>query len=134
MGLRPAVCCAYFCHCFLLCYFPLPHCKFFSRIIGITHFAISRSEFAWWQFISSLIQVWAHQSDPSFRVESGRARLDLHIILNLLLVVCSMGTIFMIKHVINMPLRAYFFFGRTFDLVSGRQCICACAMPHPLCT
>ena len=26
-----------------------------------------------------------------------------------------------------------FFFGRTFDLVSGRQCICACAVPHPLC-
>ena len=30
--------------------------------------------------------------------------------------------------------RAYFFFGRTFDLVSGQQCICACAVPHPLCT
>ena len=26
-----------------------------------------------------------------------------------------------------------FVFGRTFDLVSGQQCICACAMPHPLC-
>ena len=30
--------------------------------------------------------------------------------------------------------RAYFFFGRTFDLVSGQQYICACAVPHPLCT
>ena len=27
-----------------------------------------------------------------------------------------------------------FFFGRTFDLVSGSQRICACAVPHPLCT
>ena len=26
------------------------------------------------------------------------------------------------------------FFGRTFDLVSGQQCICACVVPHPLCT
>ena len=32
------------------------------------------------------------------------------------------------------PLRAYFFFGRTFDLVSGQQYICACAVPHPPCT
>ena len=32
------------------------------------------------------------------------------------------------------PRRAYFFFGRTFDLVSGLQCICACVVPHPLCT
>ena len=30
--------------------------------------------------------------------------------------------------------RAYFFFGPTFDLVSGQQYICACAVPHPLCT
>ena len=28
----------------------------------------------------------------------------------------------------------FFFFGRTFDLVSGQQYICACAVPHPLCT
>ena len=28
----------------------------------------------------------------------------------------------------------FFFFGRTFDLVSGQQRICACAVPHPLCT
>ena len=28
----------------------------------------------------------------------------------------------------------FFFFGRTFDLVSGQQCICACTVPHPLCT
>ena len=27
-----------------------------------------------------------------------------------------------------------YFFGRTFDLVSGWQRICACAVPHPLCT
>ena len=27
-----------------------------------------------------------------------------------------------------------FFFGRSFDLVSGQQYICACAVPHPLCT
>ena len=27
-----------------------------------------------------------------------------------------------------------FFFGRTFDLVSWCQRICACAVPHPLCT
>ena len=26
----------------------------------------------------------------------------------------------------------FFFFGRTFDLVSGRYCNCACAVPHPL--
>ena len=26
------------------------------------------------------------------------------------------------------------FSGFTFDLVSGRQCICVCAVPHPLCT
>ena len=32
------------------------------------------------------------------------------------------------------PARAYFFFGRTFDLVAGWQRICACAVPHPLCT
>ena len=30
--------------------------------------------------------------------------------------------------------RAYFFFGRTFELVAGRQRICACTVPHPLCT
>ena len=30
------------------------------------------------------------------------------------------------------PTLAYF--GRTFDLVAGWQCICACAVPHPLCT
>ena len=30
--------------------------------------------------------------------------------------------------------RFFFFFGRTFDLVSGQQRICACAVPHPLCT
>ena len=24
-----------------------------------------------------------------------------------------------------------FFFGCTFDLVSGQQCMCACAVPHP---
>ena len=27
----------------------------------------------------------------------------------------------------------FFFFGRTFNLVSGRQWIRACAVPHPLC-
>ena len=27
-----------------------------------------------------------------------------------------------------------FFFGRTFDLVAGWQRICACAVPHSLCT
>ena len=30
----------------------------------------------------------------------------------------------------NRPPRAYFF-GHTFDLVSGWQCICTCAVPHP---
>ena len=34
----------------------------------------------------------------------------------------------------SRPGRAYFFFGRTFDLVAGWQRICACAVPHPLCT
>ena len=34
----------------------------------------------------------------------------------------------------GMMERAYFFFGRTFDLVSGWQHICACAVPHPLFT
>ena len=33
-----------------------------------------------------------------------------------------------------IPPRAYFYFGRTFDLASGWQRICACAVPHPLCT
>ena len=32
------------------------------------------------------------------------------------------------------PRQLRFFFGCTFDLVSGWQCICACAVPHPLCT
>ena len=34
----------------------------------------------------------------------------------------------------DKPYRAYFFFGRTFNLVSGQQYICACAVPHPPCT
>ena len=34
----------------------------------------------------------------------------------------------------SLPIWAYFFFGRTFDLVSGQQRICACEVPHPLFT
>jgi len=30
--------------------------------------------------------------------------------------------------------RERIFFGRSIDLVSGWQRICACAVPHPLCT
>ena len=38
---------------------------------------------------------------------------------------------------VSVPARygaGVFFFGRTFDLVAGWQRICACAVPHPLCT
>ena len=46
----------------------------------------------------------------------------------------SLVCIVMSHHQLTGTGEGVFFLGCTFDLVSGRQCICACTVPHPLCT